>query len=183
MINNYLDYIQEKMDILKPKYLYHCCNIKTPTMKPRLTALTGVNLKKSQMLNAIFAATDKDYVLAFGLERINMMTPNTMTEKQARSLKRVCWLVAKHPNLQVWYWNYTPTKPLYRYTFTPEGFTPHLVYNERGQKGYHWTNPNELNPLKIETFRPNQVKQAWHQATDAEWEDKIRRYKKKGLFK
>jgi len=198
MINQYLNYLQEEMveGYNRPKILYHAADKLTKTLKPRITNLkTPVRAHTAHHTNAIFTAETPLY--GFGLERPHMMIPKKYTEKEVRYWKYSCWMGPEHPYLFIYYWNYIPKKPLYMYKVPSDGFKPMEVESlkkknktlgskKRGQKisAVHWFNQNEVIPLSVKKYMPNQVKKvSWKIMTDEDWEFKIQRYKENNFFK
>lgn len=186
MINQYLQYLQESS---KPDVLYHAAELLTKTLKPRKSAIghTG-RLKDHRYVNkdwerkAVYAATEKHMAIPFGLERINMMWPGNHTEEEVQSWDKACYLTANNNTiLQVHYWNYTPTKPLYLYYLNSKDFK--LINDVPEAVVKQWYSNKEIIPLKVEKLFPRQIKNSWRRVSDKEWEIKKQKYKDKGFYK
>ncbi len=184
MLKSYLESIQAKV-------IYHAASLLTKTLVPRVSGIgtmpkdakSKINYKtKNWERKAVYAATEKNQAIPFGLERVNMTWPGTYTEEEVNSWTKACWLSVNNQNiLQVYYWKHIPKKPLYLYTVDPKDFT--LITDNPGGAVEQWYSNKVVTPLKVDKLLPNQVKGSWVKATDANWERKKKKYKEKGFYK
>ncbi len=185
LLEVYLEVIQNP-----PEVVYHAASLLTKTLKPRKSPIGTMpkNVKisyktKKWEKKAVYAATEKNQAIPFGLERVNMAWPGTYTEEEMNGWDKACWLsVNKRTNiLQVHYWNHIPKKPFYLYTVNTKDFK--LITDNPGGAVEQWYSTKIVTPIKTEKIFPNQVKGSWLRVNDANWERKKKKYKLKGFFK
>ena len=191
MIDPITEYIlNEAMN--KENILYHASDRLKKVLEPRKSKVGTLPKKakknidyetKEWEVKAVYAAPEIVQVIPFGMERVNMMFPGTRTEKEVNMLKKACWFKAnnKAGRLQIWYWNHTPTKPIYIYTVERKFFKQILA--NKGGHVEQWYSTRMVIPISVKKLLPNQVKKSWHKATNAEWEIKKQKYRKKGFYK
>ena len=172
--------------------LYHASDRYKKVLEPRKSkigtlpkkALKNIDYEtKEWEIKAVYAAPKEIQVIPFGMERINMMFPGQRTEEEVSRLKKSCYLgVNKKTNtLEIYYWNHTPTKPVYIYTVDRKDFKPILA--NKGGAVAQWYSTKMITPIKIKKIFPNQVKKSWRKINNAEWEIKKQKYRIKGFYK
>jgi len=175
LIENYL------LEIQRPDVLYHARWELVNVIKPNVSDISTAGKIKTHGKNAIFASSRKLY--AFGLERVNLLTPYKYTEQEVERWKKASWLSPQPPLLILYYWNHIPKKPIYLYKLDPKGFKPFKVIS-KGKTYYHWYIEKPVKPLSVKKIYPREIKNiGWKVATDRDWEIKKQKYRDRGAFK
>jgi len=171
-------------EIQKQDIIYHAASLLTKTLVPRksiIGSIAGIG-KKEWNKKAIFAATEKNQAIPFGLERINMLFPFSYTEEEVNEWNKACFLTQNKKDriLEVHYYNHTPKDPVYLYQVNSSGFKQ--IMNDPTNMIKQWYSTKVVTPITVEKLYPKQVKESWKRVSKIDWEKKKQKYKTKGWY-